>query len=209
MRLHRLDGTAVGPFAGAESGDFDALAESGLFLLHGPTGAGKTSVLDAVCFALYGQVPGARRTTVRLRSDHADPSTVPQVRLDFSVGRRRFEVTRSPAWDRPKKRGTGTTPEQARVTVRELVDGTWEPLTARIDEAAHLLEELLGLGPDQFTKLVLLPQGEFAAFLRADAEERKALLEKLFGTDRYAALATWVRERRPRRAAPGRRPRSR
>ena len=196
MRLHRLDVAAFGPFAGAESVDFDALAEGGLFLLHGPTGAGKTSVLDAVCFALYGVVPGARRTTVRLRSDHAAPTAVPQVRLEFSVGRRRFEVTRSPAWDRPKKRGSGTTPEQARVAVRELLDGTWEPLTTRIDEAAHLLEELLGLGADQFTKLVLLPQGEFAAFLRADADERKALLEKLFGTDRYAAIATWVRERR-------------
>jgi exonuclease SbcC len=196
VRLHRLDVTAFGPFAGAESVDFDALAEGGLFLLHGPTGAGKTSVLDAVCFALYGQVPGARRTTLRLRSDHAAPTAVPQVRLEFSVGRRRFEVTRSPAWDRPKKRGSGTTPEQARVAVRELVAGTWEALTARIDEAAHLLEELLGLGADQFTKLVLLPQGEFAAFLRADADERKGLLEKLFGTDRFAAIATWVRERR-------------
>ena len=78
MRLHRLDVTAFGPFAGEESVDFDALAEGGLFLLHGPTGAGKTSVLDAVCFALYGQVLGTRRTTTRLRSDHADPSVPPQ-----------------------------------------------------------------------------------------------------------------------------------
>lgn len=196
MRLHSLHVTAFGPFAGEEHVDFDALAEGGLFLLHGPTGAGKTSVLDAVCFALYGQVPGARRTTARLRSDHAGPDVAPQVRVEFSVGTRRLEVTRSPAWERPKRRGTGTTTEQARVAVRERVGGGWEPLTTRIDEAAHLLEDLLGLGADQFTQLVLLPQGEFAAFLRADGDERKAVLERLFGTDRYAALATWVRERR-------------
>ncbi len=193
MRVHRLRISAFGPFAGTEEVDLDELARSGLFLLHGPTGAGKTSVLDAVCFALYGRVPGGRGTT-RLRSDHAEGWAAPEVACEFSVGGRRFEVTRAPAWERPKKRGSGTTTQPARVVVRELRDGEWDVLTTRLDEAGQLLEDVLGLGLEQFTKLVLLPQGEFAAFLRADAEERRQLLERLFGTDRFAAVQAWVRE---------------
>ena len=194
MRLHRLAVRAFGPFAGEEEVDFDALSASGLFLLHGPTGAGKTSVLDAVCFALYGAVPGARATTTRYRSDHAAEGVAPQVVCEFSVGARRLEVTRSPAWERPKRRGTGTTTEQARVLVRERVEGRWTALTTRIDEAAHLLEDLLGMGQAQFTKLVLLPQGDFAAFLRADAETRRQMLERLFDTDRFSEVQQWLRE---------------
>jgi len=194
MRLHRLSVRAFGPFAGEESVDFEALAASGLFLLHGPTGAGKTSVLDAVCFALYGVVPGSRAASTRLRSDHAAEGVVPEVVCEFSVGPRRFEVTRSPAWERPKRRGEGTTTEQARVLVRERVDGDWTPLTSRLDEAGHLLEGLLGMAVGQFTKLVLLPQGDFAAFLRADAETRRQMLERLFDTDRFSAVQQWLRE---------------
>ncbi len=113
---------------------------------------------------------------------------------EFTAAGRRLEVTRSPAWERPKKRGTGTTLQQARVLVRELRDGDWVPVTGRVDEAADVLSGVLGLGADQFTKLVLLPQGDFAAFLRADAEDRRTLLERLFGTDRFAAVQQWLRE---------------
>ncbi|HVN12857.1 MAG TPA: SMC family ATPase, partial [Kineosporiaceae bacterium] len=193
MRVHRLRITAFGPFAATVEVDLDALAAGGLFLLHGPTGAGKTSLLDAVCFALYGSVPGSRQGA-RLRSDHAADGVPPQVVCEITAAGRRLEVTRSPAWDRPKKRGTGTTLEQARVLVRELRDGEWVPVTSRVDEAAEVLADVLGLGVDQFTKLVLLPQGEFAAFLRANAEDRRALLERLFGTDRFAAAQQWLRE---------------
>jgi exonuclease SbcC len=193
VRVHRLRITAFGPFATTVEVDLDALAVGGLFLLHGPTGAGKTSILDAVCFALYGAVPGSRQGA-RLRSDHAAEGIAPEVVCEFTASGRRFEVTRSPAWERPKKRGAGTTTEQARVLVRESVGGEWQPVTSRIDEAADLLDDVLGLGVDQFTKLVLLPQGEFAAFLRAGAEERRALLERLFGTDRFAAVQQWMRE---------------
>jgi exonuclease SbcC len=193
VRVHRLRVTAFGPFAGACQVDLDALAAGGLFLLHGPTGAGKTSVLDAVCFALYGNVPGGRQGG-RLRSDHAAAGVAPEVVCEFSAAGRRLEVTRSPAWERPKRRGTGTTLEQARVLLRELRDGEWVPLTNRVDEAAGVLEDVLGLGLDQFTKLVLLPQGDFAAFLRSDAETRRRLLERLFGTDRFADVQQWLRE---------------
>ena len=114
MRLHHLEVTAFGPFAETTAVDFDALSDAGLFLLSGPTGAGKSSVLDAVCFALYGDVPGDRAFAKRLRSDHAADDVVPRVVLEATLSGRRFRIDRSPAWTRAKKRGSGTTTEQAR-----------------------------------------------------------------------------------------------
>ena len=105
--------TAFGPFADTVRVDFDELSEAGLFLLSGPTGAGKTSVLDAVCFALYGDVPGDRSAAKRLRCDQAAPGVRPLVTLEATLGSRRFRLVRSPAWERPKKRGDGMTTEQA------------------------------------------------------------------------------------------------
>ncbi|HZI96828.1 MAG TPA: SMC family ATPase [Actinomycetales bacterium] len=195
MRLHRLRVQAFGPFAAVEEVDVDALCEQGLFLLHGPTGAGKTSVLDALCFALYGRVPGAR-SGAGLRSDHAESDLAPEVRCEFTAAGRRLEVTRSPAWTRPKKRGEGTTTEQARTLLREKVGGEWLPRSSRNDEASQLLTDVLGMGMEQFTKVVLLPQGEFAAFLRAPADERRALLQRLFATDRFADVETWLSDAR-------------
>ena len=201
VRLHQLSMTAFGPFAGTEVVDFDELGAGGLFLLHGPTGAGKTSVLDAVCYALYGQLPGARSAgRPRLRSDHAGSDVEPRVRLELTVGGRRLEVTRTPEWSRPKKRGTGTTTAPASTHVRELVGGQWLPVTTRNDEAAQLLLDLLGMGHEQFTKVVLLPQGDFAAFLRADAEARRALLARLFAIDRWTGVETVLGDQRRRLA---------
>ncbi|MFD5763014.1 AAA family ATPase, partial [Streptomyces sp. NPDC127044] len=133
MRLHRLDITAFGPFGGTQSVDFDELSAAGLFLLHGPTGAGKTSVLDAVCYALYGAVPGARQSGqgLTLRSDHAAPATRTEITLELTVAGRRLEVTRQPPWARPKKRGTGTTTEKAQSWLREYEASaaTWKDLS--------------------------------------------------------------------------------
>ena len=103
MRIHRLDITAFGPFAGEVSIDLDELSDAGLFLLTGATGAGKTSVLDAICFALYGAVPGDRQLAKRLRSDQAAPSVAPEVRIELTVHGRRLRIHRSPAWQRPSE----------------------------------------------------------------------------------------------------------
>ena len=172
MRLHRLTVTAFGPFVDTAEVDFDALSDAGLFLLSGATGAGKSSVLDAVCFALYGAVPGDRQQAGRLRSDQASATLAPEVTLELSLGSRRFRIVRSPAWRRPKKRGSGLTPQQPGVTVSERRDGTWVALATRLDEAGDLLGSLLGLNLDQFCQVVLLPQGRFEAFLRASSAER-------------------------------------
>src|SRR3712207_2184382 len=112
MRIHRLTVTAFGPFAGTETVDFAELDDAGVFLLTGPTGAGKTSLLDAICFALYGVVPGGRPVRA-LRSDHAEPEVAPAVELDFSIRGRRFLLRRSPEWTRPKKHGGGFTTAHA------------------------------------------------------------------------------------------------
>ncbi|MEB7504584.1 SMC family ATPase [Arthrobacter koreensis] len=191
MRIHRLEMQAFGPFADRQTVDFDALGEQGLFLLNGPTGAGKTSVLDAICFALYGSVPGARQEARKLRSDHAAPGVVPEVVLDFSAGERRFQVVRSPQWERPAKRAgsaRGTVTEQARTLLSERVHGEWVQKTTRNDEAAAEIQALLGMSREQFTRVVMLPQGDFAAFLRADATSRAELLQRLFGTWRYEEI---------------------
>lgn len=189
MRIHRLEIEAFGPFAGVQSIDFDQLGAQGLFLLNGATGAGKTSVLDAICFALYGSVPGARQDGKRLRSDHAEPAAEPRVVCEFSARGRRFEVTRSPAWDRPSARGRkGFTTQQAKTLLRERVNGSWEEKSSRNDEAGAEIGDVLGMDREQFTRVVMLPQGDFAAFLRSKASDRLDLLQKLFGTQRFEAI---------------------
>lgn len=189
MRIHRLEISAFGPFAGTEEIDFDRLSAHGLFLLNGPTGAGKTSVLDAICYALYGSVPGARQDGKRLRSDHADPAAEPRVTCEFTARGRRFEVSRTPAWDKPSARGrNGFTTQQAKTLLRERVAGAWVEKSGRNDEAGAEITALLGMDREQFTRVVLLPQGDFAAFLRSKASDRLELLQKLFGTERFEAV---------------------
>ncbi|MFE9438972.1 AAA family ATPase [Streptomyces sp. NPDC006602] len=200
MRLHQLEITAFGPFGGSQTVDFDELSTAGLFLLHGPTGAGKTSVLDAVCYALYGTVPGARQSGqgMTLRSDHAAAGTRTEVRLELTVAGRRLEVTRQPPWERPKKRGSGTTLDKAQSWLREYdaAAGAWKDLSRSHQEIGEEITQLLGMSREQFCQVVLLPQGDFARFLRADAEARGRLLGRLFDTHRFAEVEKRLAERR-------------
>lgn len=196
MRLHRLEATAFGPFAGTVEVDLDHLSQAGLFLLTGATGAGKTSVLDAVCFALYGDVPGDRGAAKRLRSDQAAPGVRPRVELELTVSGRRLRLVRSPAWQRAKRRGTGTTTEQASVVLSEHGADGWRTLSTRLDETGHLVGDLLGMTLSQFTQVAMLPQGRFQAFLRARSEDRHRLLQQLFRTGRFEQVETWLRDRR-------------
>ncbi|MFJ9323840.1 AAA family ATPase [Streptomyces globisporus] len=198
MRLHRLRITAFGPFGATQEVDFDALSSAGLFLLHGPTGAGKTSVLDAVCFALYGAVPGARQSPgASLRSDHAPVDLPTEVQLELTVGGRRLEVTRSPAQPRPKKRGDGFTMEKAQSRLRGYApERGWHALSTSHQEIGEELTQLIGMSRDQFCQVVLLPQGDFARFLRSDAEARGKLLGRLFDTRRFAAVEERLAELR-------------
>jgi len=196
MRPHRLRVTAFGAFGGTVEVSFDDLASAGLFLLHGETGAGKTTLLDAIGFALYGRVPGERGKARRLRSDHAAPGAPTEVQLEATLGGRRMRVTRKPEQERAKLRGSGTTTEQAKVLLEESVGASWRSVSTRVGEADAEIADLMGMSADQFFQVVLLPQGEFARFLHADAGDRAKLLQRLFGTDRFHAVEEWLADRR-------------
>src|SRR5689334_19847135 len=194
MRLHRLRVRAVGPFAGEHVVDFEPLGAGGLFLLDGPTGAGKSTVLDAITFALYG--PGDGGGWGRLHSHFADAGVEPEVSLEFSLRGVRQRITRSPEYPRPKRRGDGMTIERAQVHLERFEGGRWVSRSSRKDEVGEMLCDDLGLTRDQFTQVVLLPQGEFMRFLRAGDDERRTLLTKLFGTQLYDRITDELDRRR-------------
>lgn len=200
MRLHALHVAGFGPFPEPVDVDFDAVTAAGLFLIHGATGAGKTSLLDAVCFALFADVPGSRSRR-GLGSDHAPDGTRPVVTLEFSSGCRRFRIERSPDYARPKRRGSGTTRVPASVVLEEWSGTGWRPVSTRHDEVADLLDQVLGMGLAQFAKVVVLPQGDVSAFLRASPEDRRALLERLFDISTYTDVEEWLVQERRRTAA--------
>ena len=188
MRLHRLQLGALGPFAATYDLDLDAVAAGGLFLLEGPTGAGKSTVLDAITFALYGAVAGRSTSKERLHTDFAD-SGEPFVELEFSVGGVRHRIRRTPTFARAKRGGTGTTTVQSTVRLWRLEPGEDVLLSARVREADDEVRRLLGnLSAEQFRQVVVLPQGEFATFLRADPDARREVLARLFATDHYQAV---------------------
>ena len=161
MRPHRLTVEAFGPYAGCETVELDDLALDGLFLIYGPTGAGKTFLLDAMSFALYGKVPGARGTHA-LKSDHAEPRATPRVTLEFSAQGRRYRVDRTPTHSVPKVRGDGDTTKQATATLVHLDGGAAPvPVASSVTEVEREVERLVGLDAAQFHQVILLPQGRF------------------------------------------------
>ena len=196
MRLHRLEVTAFGPYAATQRIDFGQLSSSGLFLLEGPTGAGKTTILDAITFALYGGLAGTGAAEDRLRSHFAPPDAEPSVTLEFSVAGTAYRVRRVPEHQRPKKRGEGFTTEAAQVHLERRAGAGWVSLTANKAEAGDLISELIGLNRAQFTQVMLLPQGEFARFLQAADDERRVLLSRLFGTELYDGITSWLDQQR-------------
>ncbi len=196
MRLHRLRLTAFGPFAAEQLVDFDRLAHGGLFLLEGPTGAGKSTILDAVTFALYGGLAGADAADDRLRSHFAAPDAETEVELEWSLRGVRYKVTRSPEYQRPKKRGDGFTVAASRVHLQRRDGAAWASMSANKAEAGELIAELVGLTRVQFTQVMLLPQGEFARFLRSADDDRRKLLTRLFGTSLYDRITAELAARR-------------
>lgn len=196
MKLHRLELTGFGPFRERQIVDFDAFDDDGLFLISGRTGAGKSSILDGVSFALYGSVPRYEGGDRRLRSDHSFLTDPTEVRLEFTVGGTRWRVTRAPEYERPAKRGGGLTLESARAELEEWVDGAWVGRAAKQREVGLALDEVLGLSAQQFQQVILLAQNKFSRFLLAPNAERQQLLRTLFGTKRFEAYKDALDERR-------------
>ncbi|MBT1668636.1 SMC family ATPase [Curtobacterium flaccumfaciens pv. flaccumfaciens] len=199
MYLHRLELRAIGPYPDLVTIDFAALAASGVFLLEGPTGSGKSTIIDAVVFALYGGLAGSDASSDRLHSQHADPAVEPFVELVFETGAGVFRVRRTPQYDRPKQRGTGTVKQQASAQLFRLAaptDVAGEPLSSRIPEVGVEIARIVGLDRAQFLQTVVLPQGEFARFLRSPGEDRRKLLQSLFGTQVYDRTADELAARR-------------
>ena len=200
MKLHRLELEGFGPFLERQVVDFDAFADDGIFLIAGRTGAGKSSVLDGVCYGLYGGVPRYDGAERRLRSDHCGLDDPTSVTVEFSPEGRRWRVTRSPEYERPKRNGAGTTKEPHRAALEVLEHEDWTGVAARpVDVAAHL-DEILGLTQQQFLQVILLAQNRFARFLLAKNDERQALLRTLFGTRSFEQYATALDDRRKRAA---------
>lgn len=186
MQLHHLSMTAIGPYAGTEAIDFTTVGRAGLFLLEGPTGSGKSTIIDAITFALYGKVAQASADVERIHSHHADPRTVPVVVLVFETQSGLYRVQRTPRFERPKSRGEGTTVQQPTIKLWRLqtpddLEGG-ELLSTNIGDCDDEITRAVGLTRDQFVQTVILPQGEFATFLRARSEDKGKLLEKVFGT---------------------------
>ena len=198
MRPHRLRLCALGPFAGELSLDLDPLVTDGLFLIHGTTGAGKTSLLDAMCFALYGEIPGDRGRHAT-RSDHAGPEVRPWAELEFSAQGSRWRVTRSPAHQAPKVRGDGFTARSASASIERRDGDAWVPLAQKPTEVTAEVQRLLGLTAAQFQQVILLPQGRFEQVLRARSDEREALLRTLFDTTLFDAASAWLDDEARRR----------
>lgn len=196
MKLHRLELTGFGPFRDTQTVDFDRFDADGIFLIAGRTGAGKSSVLDGVCFALYGNVPRYDGPDRRLRSDHCRPEDPTEVRLEFTAGGSRWRVIRAPEYARPKLRGDGETRESARAELFEWVDGEWIGRAGKPRDVAEVLDGVLGLNLQQFQQVILLAQNKFSRFLLAKNEERQGLLRTLFGTRRYEDYARALDERR-------------
>ena len=187
MRLHRLRMTAIGPFAGQVEVDFSRFGDSSLFLLEGPTGSGKTTVLDGISFALYGKLAQRTATAERLKSHHAASEAEPVVELVFETQSGLYRVRRTPSYQRPKKRGTGTTPVHMTVKLWRLSSVDQRDggvlLSVNLGDAEDEITRAVGLTHAQFVQTVLLPQSEFASFLQSSTNDKRALLQRLFGTE--------------------------
>lgn len=199
MRPLRLTMQAFGPYADEQVVDFSVFGERALFLISGPTGAGKTTILDAMCFALYGETSGAERTGAEMRSHHAPPSAPTEVTFDFALGDRAFRVTRSLGYERPALRsGRGPVREPASATLWELRrrgrDVEPHVLATKPQAVADKVRELLGFDSEQFRQVIVLPQGQFRRLLLADSRERQDILQVLFRTERYRAIETALKE---------------
>lgn len=179
---------AFGPYRDSVTLDFNELQNHSMFLISGPTGAGKTSILDAMVYALYGEPSGEVRKTDAIRSDFAEPQHMTRVDFSFAIGEAQYRVERLPKQLVAKKRGTGMREQNASATVYEMKDGEWTVIATSATAIRDTIQRIIGFRKDQFLQVVLLPQGEFRKLLVASTSEREELLHTLFRTELYRRL---------------------
>ena len=179
---------AFGPYRDSVTLDFNELQNHSMFLISGPTGAGKTSILDAMVYALYGEPSGEVRKTDAIRSDFAEPQHMTRVDFSFAIGDAQYRVERLPKQLVAKKRGTGMREQNASATVYEMKDGEWTVIATSAAAIRDTIQRIIGFRKDQFLQVVLLPQGEFRKLLVASTSEREELLHTLFRTELYRRL---------------------
>ena len=179
---------AFGPYRDSVTLDFNELQNHSMFLISGPTGAGKTSILDAMVYALYGEPSGEVRKTDAIRSDFAEPQHMTRVDFSFAIGEAQYRVERLPKQLVAKKRGTGMREQNASATVYEMKDGEWKVIATSAAAIRDTIQRIIGFRKDQFLQVVLLPQGEFRKLLVASTSEREELLHTLFRTELYRRL---------------------
>ena len=194
MRPLRLEMTAFGPYPKKVILDFAVLANQSMFLITGPTGAGKTSILDAIVYALYGQTSGGLRDGSDMRSDYADATTPTSVVFEFQVGDHRYRMERTPKQELQKKRGTGTRTVLATASISEWIDEEWKLLATKAQEIRDYVQQIIGFRVDQFLQVVLLPQGDFRKLLVAPTSEREVLLHTIFKTSVYKRMQDVLKE---------------
>ncbi|MCI7551605.1 MAG: SMC family ATPase [Actinomycetaceae bacterium] len=200
MRFRYLEMTAIGPFHEHVAIDFDALTSRGTFLIEGPTGSGKSTIIDAIVFALYGNVSGAESTKDRMRSRFATPYEESRVTLVFTTSAGTFKITRNPKWERAKAKGNGTTTVKAKAHLWRVENepestGNWvsiQSLGESMEDIGREIERTVGMKRSEFVQTVVLPQGEFATFLRLSSLERHKILEKVFGTQHYTEFTQYL-----------------
>ena len=179
---------AFGPYRDSVTLDFNELQNHSMFLISGPTGAGKTSILDAMVYALYGEPSGEVRKTDAIRSDFAEPQRMTRVDFSLAIGETQYRVERLPKQLVAKKRGTGMREQNASATVYEMKDGEWTVIATSAAAIRDTIQRIIGFRKDQFLQVVLLPQGEFRKLLVASTSEREELLHTLFRTELYRRL---------------------
>ena len=184
MRPLKLKLSAFGPYKGVTDIDMEKLGESGLYLITGDTGAGKTTIFDAITFALFGEASGENRTAGMLRSKYAEPETPTEVEMRFRYRGQDYTVKRNPEYERPAKRGGGTTIQKADAELT-LPDGA---VLTKPREVDRKILEILGVNHQQFSQIAMIAQGDFLKLLLADTKERQEIFRKLFETEHYKAL---------------------
>ena len=190
MRPLKLTMSAFGPYAGQTTVDFDALGTTGLYLITGDTGAGKTTIFDAIAYALYGEASGETRESSMLRSKYAETETPTFVELIFANGGERYTVRRNPEYTRPKTRGTGTTVQKADAELT-MPDGR---VITKTREVTAAVTEVIGVDRAQFSRIAMIAQGEFRRLLLAQTDERKAIFRQIFRTGKYLALQNRLKD---------------